>query len=130
MGRRVLVVDDDSQNAYLVRFILEKRGYEVAVVHDGEAAVDAVTTFGPDLVLMDMLLPKMSGQEATRRIKRSPDSASLPVVALTAFSMKGDRERILDSGCDGYMSKPIDPDTFVEDMERYLQSGADPGTDG
>lgn len=120
MLRRVLVVEDDQQNAYLMRFILEKRGYEVLVISDGESAVASMADFLPDLVLMDMFLPSMDGQEATAHIKRMPEGRDVPVVAVTAFSMKGDRERILEAGCDGYMSKPIDPDTFVDEMERFI----------
>jgi two-component system cell cycle response regulator DivK len=70
---------------------------------------------------MDMLLPKMNGYEATRRIKARPETKDVPVVALTAYSMKGDREKILESGCDGYISKPIDPETFVSEMEEYFR---------
>lgn len=120
MAKKILLVEDDAQNSYLMGFILEKSGYAVVTVGDGEAAVGAAASERPDLILMDMLLPKMSGYEATRAIKGDPDTADLTVVALTAYSMKGDRERILEAGCDGYISKPIDPETFVSQMEEYL----------
>ena len=122
MGKRVLVVEDDAQNSYLNGFILEKSGYEVITATDGEEAIAEVEKRVPDLILMDMLLPKMNGYEATRRIKARPESQGVPIVALTAYSMKGDRERILASGSDGYISKPIDPETFVSEMEQYLPS--------
>ncbi len=121
MGKRVLVVEDDAQNSYLIGFILEKSGYEVTSASDGEQAVAEVEKSVPDLILMDMLLPKMNGYEATRRIKARPESKDVPIVALTAYSMKGDREKILESGCDGYISKPIDPETFVSEMEEYIR---------
>jgi CheY-like chemotaxis protein len=120
MSTRILVVEDDAQNSYLIGFILEKSGYEVVAAVDGEQAVAAVEAQRPDLILMDMLLPKMNGYEATRAIKARPDSASIPIIALTAYSMKGDREKILEAGCDGYISKPIDPETFVSQMEEFL----------
>lgn len=120
MARKILLVEDDAQNSYLMGFILEKSGYEVVTVGDGEEAVTAALAEKPDLILMDMLLPKMSGYDATRAIKADPDTTEIAVVALTAYSMKGDRERILEAGCDGYISKPIDPDTFVSQMEAYL----------
>ncbi len=120
MSKRVLVVEDDAQNSYLIGFILEKSGYEVITAADGEQALAEVEKVLPDLILMDMLLPKMNGYEATRRIKARPDAKGIPIVALTAYSMKGDREKILESGCDGYISKPIDPETFVAEMEEYL----------
>ena len=122
MSKRILVVEDDAQNSYLIQFILEKSGYEVELVSDGEQAVAsmAAAVNKPDLILMDMLLPKMNGYEATRAIKAMADGAGVLVIALTAYSMKGDRERILDAGCDGYIAKPIDPETFVSEMEEYL----------
>lgn len=120
MGKRILVVEDDAQNSYLIRFILEKGGYAVVAVGDGAQAVEAASAESPDLILMDMLLPKMSGYDATRAIKADPDTAGVTVIALTAYSMKGDRERILEAGCDGYISKPIDPETFVSQMEEFM----------
>jgi two-component system cell cycle response regulator DivK len=122
VSKRILVVEDDTQNSYLIQFILEKGGYSVVVVSDGEQAVATVESADPkpDLVLMDMLLPKMNGYEATRRIRAREETKDVPIVALTAYSMKGDREKILESGCDGYISKPIDPETFVAEMEEFL----------
>lgn len=120
MSTRILVVEDDAQNSYLIGFILEKSGYEVVAAADGEQAVAAVEAGRPDLILMDMLLPKMNGYEATRIIKARPDMEGIPIIALTAYSMKGDREKILEAGCDGYISKPIDPETFVSQMEEFL----------
>lgn len=120
MGKKILVVEDDAQNSYLIRFILEKSGYAVVAVGDGAQAVEAASAESPDLILMDMLLPKMSGYDATRAIKADPDTADVTVIALTAYSMKGDRERILEAGCDGYISKPIDPETFVSQMEEFM----------
>jgi two-component system cell cycle response regulator DivK len=120
VGRKILVVEDDAQNSYLIGFILEKSGYDVVTVGDGAQAVDAVAAQVPDLILMDMLLPKMSGYDATRAIKSDPRTAGVTIIALTAYSMKGDRERILEAGCDGYISKPIDPETFVSQMEAFM----------
>jgi two-component system cell cycle response regulator DivK len=122
VAKRVLVVEDDAQNSYLIGFILEKSGYEVVTACDGEQALLEVEKVVPDLILMDMLLPKMNGYEATRQIKARPETSAVPIVALTAYSMKGDREKILESGCDGYISKPIDPETFVSEMEEYFRA--------
>ncbi|MBA4370432.1 MAG: response regulator [Coriobacteriaceae bacterium] len=119
MGRRILVAEDDPQNMYLVRFLLEKAGYEVLSAGDGEVAVEMARTHKPDLVLMDMLLPRLDGYEATRMLRDDP-GPDLPIVALTAYSMKGDREAILEAGCDGYIAKPIDPERFVAEVESYL----------
>jgi two-component system, cell cycle response regulator DivK len=120
VGKKILVVEDDAQNSYLIGFILEKSGYDVVTVGDGAQAVEAASAQVPDLILMDMLLPKMSGYDATRAIKSDPATAGVTIIALTAYSMKGDRERILEAGCDGYISKPIDPETFVSQMEAFM----------
>jgi two-component system, cell cycle response regulator DivK len=120
MAQCILVVEDDPQNLYLVSFLLSEHGFDVVTAGDGEAALEQAALAHPDLILMDMLLPKLDGYEATRRLKSDPKVSSIPVVALTAYSMKGDEERILQVGCDGYISKPIDPETFVELIAGYL----------
>ena len=117
----LLIVDDNAQNLYLARFLLERSGYEICEAHNGQEAV-AVTqtqTQRPALVLMDIQMPGMDGLEATRQIKAG--MAAPLVVALTAKVMAGDREAILAAGCDGYIQKPIDPDSFVSEVETYLQ---------
>lgn len=120
MGKKILVVEDDAQNSYLIGFILERSGYSVVTVGDGGLAVQAAAAEHPDVVLMDMLLPMMNGYDATRAIKAESETAGIVVIALTAYSMKGDCERILEAGCDGYIAKPIDPETFVSQMEAFL----------
>lgn len=117
--KRILIAEDDPQNLYLARFLLEAGGFEVISAMDGEQAVEVALAENPDLVLMDMLLPRMDGYEATRSLRANSDFDK-PVIALTAYSMKGDREAILAAGCDGYISKPIDPDTFVAQVRSYL----------
>lgn len=123
MGRRILVVEDDPQNLYLFRFLLERAGHEVIPAGDGEEALEVARTSDPDLVLMDILLPRMDGYEATRRL-RAEMGDELPIVALTAYSMKGDRDSIMAAGCVGYISKPIDPGRFVEQVESFLEASA------
>ncbi|MBW2572648.1 MAG: response regulator [Deltaproteobacteria bacterium] len=115
---RILVVDDEK-SLYLARFILEKNGYEVIEARDGLEAVDKASRESPDLILMDMQLPELDGYEATRRIKADEKSAKIPVIAITAYAMKGDRET-LEAGCAGYIGKPIVPATFVEEIKKYL----------
>ncbi len=119
MSGRILVVEDDPQNLYLVKFLLERAGHEVLVATDGLQAVEVAVENPLDLVLMDMLLPRMDGWAATRALKGEHGFAG-PIIALTAYSMKGDRESILQAGCDGYISKPIDPETFVSQVEQHL----------
>jgi CheY-like chemotaxis protein len=118
--KRILIVEDDEKSLYLARFILEKEGYEVIEARDGLEALDNVSKETPDLILMDMQLPKLDGYEVTRQIKADERLSKIPVIALTAYAMKGDREKTLEAGCSGHIEKPIDPSTFVEEVGKYL----------
>jgi CheY-like chemotaxis protein len=110
---RVLLVEDNPQNRYLVTFLLEKHGFEVVGAEDGEEAVAAVEQDAPDVILMDMQLPKVDGYEATRRIKGDERFRHIPIIALTAHSMKGDRGKAIAAGCDEYVTKPVDADGLI-----------------
>ncbi len=123
MPGRILLVEDNPQNRYLVTFLLEKSGYEVHIAVDGEQSLDMLDSLhpnGPDLILMDMQLPKMDGYEATRRIKADERFKRIPLVALTAHSMKGDRGKALEAGCDEYVTKPVDADGLTGLIARLL----------
>jgi len=108
MSQRILVVEDNDRNRRLLRILLKARGYEVTEAVTGEEAMKYLKDHKPDLILMDIQLPNVDGLEMTRKIKSNPKTADIPIVAVTAYAMKGDRERILEAGCDGYISKPID----------------------
>lgn len=118
--KKILIVEDDEKNLYLARFILEEEGYEVIEARDGLEALDKVSKETPDLILMDMQLPKLDGYEATRRIKADERLAKIPVIALTAYAMKGDREKTLEAGCSGYIEKPIDPETIIAQIKQVI----------
>ncbi|TDB36840.1 MAG: response regulator [Actinobacteria bacterium] len=120
MARKILLVEDNPQNRYLVTFLLEKNGYDVVVAEDGEEAISAVAEHVPDLILMDVQLPKLDGYEATRRIKADQRFASIPLVALTAHSMKGDRGKAMAAGCDDYVTKPVDADQLIGRIKDLL----------
>jgi CheY-like chemotaxis protein len=120
MARKILLVEDNPQNRYLVTFLLEKNGYEVVVAEDGEEAITAVAEHVPDLILMDVQLPKLDGYEATRRIKSDERFAKIPLVALTAHSMKGDRGKAMSAGCDDYVTKPVDADQLISRIKDLL----------
>lgn len=119
MRAKILVVEDDSQNLYLTRFLLEQSGYEVITAADGIQAIEAAAAQKPDLILMDMLMPRMDGWTAARKI-REQHGDDMPIVALTAYSMKGDRESIIEVGCNGYIAKPIDVEDFCKQVEAFL----------
>ena len=120
MKKKILIVEDNEQNLYLATFLLEQGGYEVVTAKDGLEAIDKTKAEKPDLILMDMQLPEMNGYEATKRIKSVADISHIPIVSVTSYAMAGDREKVLAAGCVGYIEKPIDPDSFVSEIEKYL----------
>lgn len=120
MSARVLVVDDNATNLKLASEVLEMEGHVVTRARDAIEVLDALRTLRPDLILMDIGLPGMDGLELTRRLKARPELAGVPIVALSAFAMRGDEDKALDAGCDGYITKPIDTRTFPAVIRGYL----------
>ncbi|BBI99088.1 response regulator [Ferrigenium kumadai] len=118
--KRILVVEDNLANMYLIDFIMTHAGYQVLKAETGEKAVELALQEKPDLVLMDIQLPGIDGLEATRRIRKSEGEQNITIVALTSFAMTGDKERALAAGCTGYLEKPINPETFLNDIRGYL----------
>jgi len=119
-GERILLVEDNAQNRRLAQFLLKSRGYTVYEATTGQEALDLARTHLPDLVLMDLRLPGIDGLTATRALKEDELTRRIPVIALTAFAMDGDREKALQAGCDGYITKPIDTKSFPSAVSRYL----------
>lgn len=120
MKTRILIVEDNQTNLALMDYLLRAFGYEVLTALDGEEGASVALREQPDLILMDLQLPKLTGFESATRIRAAAPLSRVPIVAVTAFAMVGDRERVLAQGFDGYMSKPITPETFVSDVEAYL----------
>jgi two-component system cell cycle response regulator DivK len=118
---RVLVVEDNEDNRALVVKVLARHGYQVDEAISGEEALELAGKNPPDLVLMDLNLAGMDGLEATRRLKQDAKLRHIPVVALTAYAMVGDREKALESGCDGYLSKPVDVRRLAEQVQSYIE---------
>ncbi|MCU1233657.1 MAG: response regulator receiver protein [Candidatus Solibacter sp.] len=117
---KVLLVEDNEMNRDMLSRRLMRQGFEVSVAVDGQAGVDAARASRPDIVLMDMSLPVLDGWEATRQLKASPETRGIPVIALTAHAMAGDRQQALDAGCDDYDTKPIELPRLLEKMRRLL----------
>lgn len=119
-GQRILVVDDNVTNLKLIEYLLKAKGYDVLTAVDADSALEAVGAQRPALVLMDLQLPGMDGLELTRKLKADPNTADIAIVAVTAYAMKGDEQRALDAGCDGYIAKPIDTRALPQVVERHL----------
>lgn len=118
----ILYVEDNEGNRLLVKRVLEAEGYAVLEAEDGPAGLEVVRQSLPDLVLLDINLPEVDGYEMVGRLRSAPGMADVPIIALTANVMKGDRERTLDAGCDGYIQKPIDVDNLPEQIATFLSS--------
>jgi CheY-like chemotaxis protein len=120
MGARILVIEDNPTNLELMTYLLRAFGHTPLTAGDGEAGVEAALRERPDLVLCDLAMPRLDGYGVVRRLKADPALRHIPVVAVTASAMVGDRDRVIATGFDGYISKPIDPETFVAEVEGFL----------
>ncbi len=128
MKTKVLIIEDNEQSQYLATFVLERNGYEVISAGDGRTGIDLAEQSNPALVLLDIQLPIMDGYAVVSAMKKKPMLAQIPIVAVTSCAMSGDRERMLNAGCSGYIEKPINPETFIQEVERHLpRPGASPG---
>lgn len=118
----VLVIEDNPQNRYLVTFLLQARGYTVIPAADGSLGIDLADRLRPQLILLDIQLPTVDGYAVARALRANPALQSTPIVAVTSYAMSGDREKAIAAGCNGYIEKPINPETFVSEIERYLEA--------
>jgi CheY-like chemotaxis protein len=118
--KKILIIEDNEANLYLTKFILEKNGYQVLEAREGIQGLELATKQKPDLILMDIQLPDIDGLEAVKRIRTAKTGQEIPIVALTSYAMVGDREKSLAAGCTGYIEKPINPDTFMAEIEKFL----------
>ena len=122
MKKKILLIEDNEQNRYLAMFLLEKRGHEVVPASDGPLGIELAGRIRPQLILLDIQLPSMDGYAVARELRKNPALHNVPIVAVTSYAMAGDREKSLAAGCNGYLEKPIDPETFGADIERYLEA--------
>ena len=120
MQQTVLVIEDNEQNLYLMNFILEKNGFKVLKAMDGQDGITVACREKPDLILLDIQLPRMDGYEVARRLSQKEETKDVPVIAVTSYAMVGDREKALEAGCTGYIEKPINPATFVDEIKKFL----------
>jgi len=120
MGTAILLIEDNVENRYMTTFLLEKHGYEVLQAVDGPSGIRKARQARPRLILLDIQLPGMDGYAIARALRADPATAAIPIVAMTSYAMAGDREAGLAAGCTGYIEKPIDPERFVAEVDRYL----------
>ena len=124
MNKRILLIEDNPQNRYLASFLMEARGWEMVHAEDGPTGVDLAAKTLPALILLDIQLPGMDGYAVARALRADPTLADTPIVAVTSYAMAGDRERCLAAGCNGYIEKPIDPETFAVEVEQFVKGTA------
>ena len=119
--KKILLVEDNPVNRRLAVFLLRSQGYEVREATTAQEALELLEKERADLIVMDIQLPGMDGLEATKKIKAEPETADIPVLAVTSYAMKGDREKALAAGCAGYVTKPIDKTIFLAEISRHLK---------
>ena len=119
--RNILLIEDNEQNRYLATFLLVKHGYHVMSAADGQMGIEMAQKYMPDLILLDIQLPLMDGHAVARALREIHPLNHIPIVAVTSYAMVGDREKCLAAGCNGYVEKPINPETFVAEIEVFLR---------
>ncbi len=120
MKNKVLIIEDNEQNMYLFTYLLEKNGYETFQANDGLTGINIAKQKIPELILLDIQLPDMNGYQIAQELRSHPETNEIPIIAVTSYAMVGDKERTIKAGCTGYIEKPINPDTFMLEIERFL----------
>ena len=120
MKPTILLIEDNEQNRYLATFLLESRGYTVVTTPDGMRGLEIAARQRFNLILLDIQLPVMDGYAVASSLRNNPATANIPIVAVTSYAMVGDREKALAAGCNGYIEKPINPESFVSEIEKFL----------
>ena len=120
-SKKILIVDDNEDSRDLVVKVLKNKGYQMVEAVDGEDALEKAESENPDIILLDISIPKLDGYEVTRRLKSREKFRNIPIIALTAHAMKGDKEKALEAGCDGYISKPINVHELPDQIKSYMK---------
>jgi two-component system cell cycle response regulator DivK len=124
MKKTILLIEDNEQNRYLVTFLLESHGFTVIAATDGAEGIKLAESSIPQLILLDIQLPIMDGYAVARTLRKNPALNKVPIVAVTSYAMTGDREKTIEAGCNGYIEKPINPESFMEEIGRFLEDGS------
>ena len=120
MMKKVLIIEDNEQNMYLFSFLLEQNGHRVVQAENGLKGMALAKDEKPDVILLDIQLPDMNGYEIAQKLRKNPQTEDIPIIAVTSYAMVGDREKTIESGCTGYIEKPINPDTFLSEINRFI----------
>lgn len=123
MTLTILLIEDNEQNRYLATFLLEQQGYTVVAAVDGQRGIELARSLVPHLIVLDIQLPMMNGYEVARALRAIETLRDTPIIAVTSHAMVGDREKALAAGCNGYIEKPINPETFVSEVASFARSG-------
>lgn len=121
MSAKILLIEDNPQNRYLATFLLQQRGHEIVEAETGRRGLELAAQVQPDLILLDIQLPVMDGHAVAEALKSDPALRGIPIIAVTSYAMVGDRERCLAAGAEGYIEKPINPESFVAEVEGFLK---------
>ncbi len=121
MKARILYIEDNEQNLYLVRVIMESANHELHAAENGRKGIEMASSLQPDLILLDIQLPLMDGYAVARELRKRPGLDRIPIIAVTSYAMMGDKEKALEAGCTDYIEKPINPDTFLQQVEQHLK---------
>lgn len=116
---KILLIEDNEKNRYLATFLLTARGHEVVPAESGALGIELAGQIRPDIIVLDIQLPEMNGYDVARALKSDPRLSPIPIVAVTSYAMVGDREQSMAAGCNGYIEKPINPETFATEIERF-----------
>ncbi len=120
MNNKLLLIEDNEQNIYLMKFLLEKNGFEVVDAPNGRDGIEKAKSIDPAAILLDIQLPDLDGHAVARELRKIKELDRVPIIAVTSYAMTGDREKCIEAGCTGYIEKPINPDSFVDEIRKYL----------
>lgn len=121
MKKNILLIEDNEQNRYLATFLLEARGYKIVPAADGPSGIELAGRILPQIILLDIQLPGMDGYAVARELRKNPAFKNTPIIAVISYAMTGDREKTIEAGCNGYIEKPVNPETFVDEVELYMK---------
>jgi CheY-like chemotaxis protein len=124
MKKKVLIIEDNEQNMYMLTYLLESENYEIIQAFNGTSGITAAKSNKPDIILLDIQLPEMDGYTVAVKLKENEELKNIPIIAVTSYAMPGDKEKAIESGATGYIEKPINPDTFISQMESFLTTAS------